>query len=982
MEPLQCSFGDGEVRSSRFISGVCIIVKVRKKLIEVALPLEAINEAAAREKSIRHGHPNSLHLWWARRPLAAARAVIFAQMVDDPSSVPELFATEAAQEKERARLFQIVAELVKWENTANEAVLQKARDEIWKSWRRASADNEAHPQGAELFDANRLPPFYDPFAGGGALPLEAQRLGFKSFASDLNPVAVLITKALIDIPARFANLPPVNPVVVGDPTLLNRQWRAADGLAEDLEYYGRALRDAAWKQLASLYPEVGVTAAMARERPDLKDLVGRSLTVTAWIWARTVKSPNPAFSNVDVPLASTFFLSTKPGSEAYIEPEVTGTTYRFVVKMGLPRDVGATKRGTKTSQVSFKCLISGSPITSAYIDQQANLGLMGACLMAIVGEGNNRRVYLSPTKEAEDIASGATPSWRPTETSHGTGGSNAIGRRYGFQTFADYFTNRQLTTLATLSNLIGYIRDCVIRDAEATAPLSDQRSLEDGGIGARARADAIAVYLGLLIDQVANHSASVCGWNSVHTGIRSVFSRQAITVPWDFAESNPFSDSSGSYNNLLTLASKAFMTLGTGIPGFACQADAMSEASADARVISTDPPYYDNIGYADLSDFFYVWLRHSLRTIIPELFSTVTTPKASELVAVPYRHGGKEKAEAFFLNGMTQALRNLLKESHPGFPVTIYYAFKQSERTPDNAAASTGWETFLEAVIQAGFTLTGTWPIRTEREGRVRSNDSNALASSIVLVCRPRARNAIIVTRRDFLTQLKQELPKAIGQLQSGNIAPVDLAQASIGPGMAVYTRYSKVVDVAGNAMSVREALACINQTLDEVLSAQEADFDPDTRWALAWFEQFAFADGGYGIAETLSKAKNTSVAGLAGAGILESKQGKVRLLKPEELPRDWHPGTDPRLAAWEVVHHLIRTLADGGESAASDLVAKLGANAEIARELAYRLYAISERKKRTSEALAYNELVQSWPEIIRLARERGKQGPDQPGLF
>jgi putative DNA methylase len=414
----------------------------------------------------------------------------------------------------------------------------------------------------------------------------------------------------------------------------------------------------------------------------------------------------------------------------------------------------------------------------------------------------------------------------------------------------------------------------------------------------------------------------------------------------------------------------------------AISADASAQVISSSKVVSTDPPYYDNVPYADLSDFFYVWLRRSLKPVFPDLFATLAAPKAEELVAFAYRHDGKVGAEAFFLGGMTQAMHRLAEQAHPAFPVTVYYAFKQAETEGVEGTASTGWETFLDAVTRAGFAIGGTWPMRTEREARSRSIDSNALASSIILVCRPRVANAPTATRREFLAALKAELPDALIHLQRGNIAPVDLAQAAIGPGMAVYTRYVKVLDAEGKPLGVREALALVNQTLDEVLAEQEGDFDADSRWALAWFEQSGFAEGEYGVAETLSKAKNTSVSGMAEAGIVASKGGKVRLLRPDELPADWDPATDPRLTAWEVVHQLIRALESGGEGAAAEMVAKVGNKAEVARELAYRLYTVCERKKRAQEALSYNALVQSWPEIARLAREGGQAPAEQAGLF
>jgi putative DNA methylase len=539
--------------------------------------------------------------------------------------------------------------------------------------------------------------------------------------------------------------------------------------------------------------------------------------------------------------------------------------------------------------------------------------------------------------------------------------------------------------------------------------------LRDGGTGATAYAEAVGVYLAFAVDKGANYWSSLCAWHQTRYGVVSTFGRQALPMVWDFAEANPISDSSGNILLGVEQASKMLEALGVGARGSASQADAAAQSTSADKIISTDPPYYDNIGYADLSDFFYVWLRRSLRLVYPDLFATLAVPKAEELVATPYRHGSKEKAETFFLDGMTQAMHRLAEQAHPAFPVTIYYAFKQQETLGGRAssppeddhagetpalpetpaltgAASTGWETFLDAVIRAGFGISGTWPMRTEYTGNLKKNVS-ALASSIVLVCRPRPHDAPTATRREFVSALKAELPAAIRLLQglpphptptpysltpTTCIAPVDLAQAAIGPGMAVFTRYAKVLDAEGKPVTVREALALINQTLDEALAEQEGDFDADSRWALAWFEQHGFSEGEYGVAETLSKAKNTSVAGMVEAGILASKGGKVHLFKPAELPPNWDPATDPRLTAWEMVHHLIRVLESGGESAAAALVAKLGGKAEVARELCYRLYTLCERKKRATEALSYNGLVQSWTEIVKLAGQKPKQAQEE----
>ena len=1013
----------------------------RKKLIEVALPLDAINKASAREKSIRHGHPSTLHLWWARRPLAAARAVIFAQMVDDPSeyvdvllsdpkrkraakhalkkhraeqaataaesaasgdgeaaassepagpatdTVPDEQADQQAlrdmaAELERERLFGIIEELVLWENTTNEAVLDRARAEIWQSWRRACAENADHPRAQEIFDRHRLPAFHDPFAGGGTLPLEAQRLGLEAHASDLNPVAVLINKAMIEIPPKFAGKPPVNPDARKKKDLVALEWKGAQGLAEDVRYYGRWMRDEAEKRIGHLYPKVEITEEMVRERPDLKAYEGRKLTVIAWLWARTVKSPNPAFADVDVPLASTFMLSTKKGKEAYVEPVIEGRGYRFTVQVGPPADADAAKAGTKLSRgANFRCLMSGTPIAGDYIKSEGRAGRMSSRLMAIVAEGDRGRIYLAPTSVHEQTARTAIPKWRP-ELNMPNDRRWFSPPIYGFPTYGDLFTPRQLVALTTFSDLVQQARERVQHDAVAADLADSVKSLRDGGTGTTAYAEAVGVYLAFAVSKAADRNTALCVWEQKMDRLRGTFGRQALPMVWDYVETNPFSGAGGDIYGTVRSLCEVLDKFIPGTIGAVAQTDATQQTLSLNKVVSTDPPYYDNIGYADLSDFFYAWLRRSLKLLFPELFTTLAVPKAEELVATPYRHGSRNEAEAFFLGGMTQAMRCLAERTHPAFPVTIYYAFKQSEARKDGGVASTGWEIFLDAVIRSGFAISGTWPMRTELTTRNIGHGTNALASSVILVCRRRSSDAPPATRREFLTRLRSELPQALRLLQTGNVAPVDLAQAAIGPGMAVYTRYARVLDAAGEPLPVREALALTNQILDEVLAEQEGDFDADSRWAVAWFEQLGFDEGEYGIAETLSKAKNTSVAGLVEAGILASKGGKVRLLKPEQLREDWDPTTDARLTAWEMVHHLVRVLEAGGESAAAELAARLGAKAEVARELCYRLYTLCERKKRAAEALSYNALVQSWPEITRLAREEQEHQAEQTSLF
>lgn len=948
-------------------------VKRRKKMIEVAIPLEAINAASAREKSIRHGHPSTLHLWWARRPLAAARSVIFCQMVDDPSAVPEEFPTEEDQEKERLRLFAFVSELVTWENTTNELVLNRAREEIKRSWRRACADNADHPEAAELFNPEKLPGFHDPFAGGGALPLEAQRLGLEAYASDLNPVAVLINKAMIEIPPKFAGMPPVNPESRQD--LDVRPWKGAQGLAEDVRYYGKWMRDEAEKRIGRLYPKIKITPEMVAERADLSPYENKELTVIAWLWARTVKSPNPAFSNVSVPLVSNFMLSTKTGKEAYVEPVIEDGGYRFSVKIGKPQDTEAAKSGTKLARgANFQCLMSDTPMASEYIKAEGSAGRMRARMMAIVAEGKGGRIYLAPTSEMEEIALTAEPSWKP-ETSLPADMRSHWTPPYGLRTYGDLFTARQLVALTTFSDLVQEARERVKADALAAGRRVDEATpLSEGGDGAGAYADAVGVYLGIALSRLTDICNALCRWEVTKTQVRNLFGRQSIPMLWDFAENNVFGAAAGDYLVSLGNMVKALEQLPSKGQVSVFQQDAQTQLLSGEKVVSSDPPYYDNIGYADLSDFFYVWLRRSLKPVFPELFATLEVPKAEELVATPYRHGGKENAEAFFLDGMTLAMQRIAIQSHPAFPVTIYYAFKQAETKTAAGTASTGWETFLAAVIKAGFALYGTWPMRTELANRMIGSGTNALASSVVLVCKRRMESAITLSRNDFRRQLRQELPQALKELERANIAPVDVAQAAIGPGMAIYSSARSVLNPDDTAMSVRDALIEINTALDEYLSQDEGDLDADSRFALTFFESYGYEERSYGDAEGLAIARNLSVDGVAEAGILSSVAGKVRLYQRAQLPEDWDPTTDRRLCVWEATQHLIKQLEASGESSAAELLLQLknvsgqGDLAANCRALAYRLYNHCEKKKQAEEARAYNGLVIAWPELERLA--------------
>lgn len=899
----------------------------KKKLIEVALPLDAINAESAREKSIRHGHPSTLHLWWARRPLAAARAVIWASLVDDPSAHPEQFSTEKAQEKERRRLFRILEELVKWENSNDKRVLDAAKAEILKS-------TDGNP-----------PPLLDPFAGGGTIPLEAQRLGLEAHAHDLNPVAVMINKAMIEIPPKFAGQPPVNPEAQRN-KLTEDDWSGTRGLAEDVRYYGEWMKRKAFEKIGHLYPKV-------------KDADGKEHTVIAWLWTRTVKCQNPA-CGCEMPLASSFELSKKKGKEAYVQPIIEGKNIRYEVRQGK----GAPEPPKMGRGAKFRCLCCGEMATPEYIKSEARSGRMGSVLMAIVTDSGNGRAYFSPSDEQVSITGIKKPDEYPS-------GEMSEDRRaiwcpiYGLDTFDKLFTNRQLIALTTFCKLIIEVRAQIERDG-----------------GSAEYAQALSVYLAFVVDKMTDYHSSVCSWHSSRDLIRNTFGRQGIPMVWDYAEANPFCSSTGSFDNMLGWVVKCVAVLPGESKGIVSQHDAQSNHGMRDIMISTDPPYYDNIGYADLSDFFYVWLRQNFKDVYPDLFRTMLVPKAEELVAIPYRFAGStEKAKNFFEDGMSSACRQVYAAAVDDVPVTIYYAFKQRDADDNDATASTGWETMLSAIIRAGFCITGTWPIRTEMGSRANGQNANALASSIVLVCRKRPADAPVATRRDFLTTLKRELRPALVNLQQSNIAPVDMAQSAIGPGMAVYSRYAQVLEADGTPMAVRTALQIINQELDQYFSEQDGALDRDTIFCVALYTQYAFREVKFGDVDVLARAKNTSTDRLREKGILFAERGTVRLLQRAEMAAQ---RTFDVSVTWQVVQRLAHALdVDGVEGAAQIVVGLSSENAEKARALAYRLFQTAERRGWAQEAYAYNTLVTNWREIQEAAAQiKKEQGANQGGLF
>ena len=939
----------------------------RKKLIEVSLPLEAINKESAREKSIRHGHPSTLHLWWARRPLAACRAVLWSSLVDDPS---EYMPDEESANQERERLFRILEELVKWENINNQEVLDKAKLEIARSVARdLGCEVPVGREAIHEFLATKAPPVLDPFAGGGSIPLEAQRLGLRTYASDLNPVAVLINKAMIEIPPKFANLPPVHPPQEGQrqDMLLKKEWKEAEGLAEDVRYYGKWMCEEAEKRIGHLYPKVTITQEMLLEREDLRKQglqTGDELTVIAWLWARTVKCPNPT-CGLQMPLLSTLWVSKKRKNEAWIEISKEESEILFSIKTGegFPEEPPKIGKGAK-----FRCPVCKEIAPEKYVREQFILKDVNEVMTTIIADGNPGRIYLSPNSFHIECAFKGQPIWKPSFEMDKKNANLVSGRGYGINYWDEIFSQRQLTCLSHLYKMISEVYEDISRIKCPDRDIHDY-------------ARAIITYLVFAIDRLTDKSSTLAWWLNSAEKMAPTFTRHALAMVWDYAEVNPFSDKTGNFGDSIEWVAKVIDFLPKSFSSSnVFQKDAQERIdNYHDYIVSTDPPYYDNIAYADLSDYFYIWLRYSIKDYYKKLFDTILVPKSNELVAQANRFkGNRQNAKFFFEKGIQKTFKNLKETCANNFPTTVFYAFKQSEEfheyNKNIQISSTGWETFLEGLISAGFIITGSWPMRTERGGRIISVGTNALASSIVLVCRPREKEKKVTTRKELILELKEKLPIALKDLQLSSLAPVDLAQAAIGPGMAIFSQYDQVLEANGERMGVRSALSLINQSLDEYFSEQEGDFDSGTRWVLAWFEQYGHEMGPYGVAETLSTAKNTSVERLAEAGFLEARAGKVRLLKRSEFSNAWDPAKDKRLTSWEAAQYLIKALDEDGEKAAGALLAKLGTSGESARDLAYRLYTICERKGWAQDALAYNMLVVTWPRIKEISRSQATE--------
>lgn len=911
--------------------------------------LEKINYESAREKSLRTGHPSTLHLWWARRPLAAARAVIWASLVDDPSSHPELFPTEEIQSVERRRLFGILEKLVVWENSNNKEILDEAKNEILKS-------------------TNGNPPaLLDPFSGGGAIPLEAQRLGLEAFAHDLNPIAVMINKSMIEIPPKFSGIEPVNP---GKQERIRGTNSRLSGLAEDIRYYGEWIKREAFNRVGHIYPKVQLPLEAG----------GGKATVIAWIWARTAKCENPLCS-CTIPLTSSYVISNKKNECAWVEPKINNDRISFVVKTGksLP-DLPATKKGRGAA---FVCPCCGSVTTDKYIKAEGAKGAIGHQLMAVIAAAKHGRYYLTPDEEQLLAAEVDKPINYP-KGEISTNPRWFSPPQFGMTTFDELFSNRQLTSMVTFSELVAVAQEKVEEDAIKAGMKNDHIPLKKGGTGAKAYGEAVGVYLAFLVDRLADRLSTLCNWDKGYTKINHTYGRQALPMVWDYAEGNPFSSSTGSFSSMIKFVTDCLNNFEAKVQGHAEQFNAQEDAGFQNIMISTDPPYYDNIGYAELSDYFYVWLRQSLQKTYPELFNTVLVPKAEELIAAPYRHGGNiTGAKTFFEKGMYETCCQLYKYARDDIPVSIYYAFKQNETKTSNnqrKTSSSGWETMLSAIIQAGFAITGTWPMRTEMANRMVANGTNALSSSIVLTCRKRPKDAPQTTRRILINNLRRELRPALKRLQESNIAPVDLAQSAIGPGMGVFSRYRKVLEADGSAMSVGNALQIINEEIDLYFNEQVGDLDAMSRFCVDLYTQNAFNDIKFGDADILARAKGTSVAALASHDVVYAKAGTVHLIERAELPDKIDNGEN---CIWMLTQQLTQAMTTGGvEACAKAVFMMFGSNAERAKDLAYRLYTIAEQKKWSTEAFAYNALVVAWPDIQSRAAMMQRDTPEQLDLF
>lgn len=908
-----------------------------KKLIEVALPLQAINAAAKKETKTTNGHPSTFHLWWGHRPYSVARALIFSSLVDDPSSRPDLYPTRAEQDNARRTLFSMIEQLVDWRSSADRKTIGAAQSLLRQSL-------------GDIF-----PTIVDPFSGRGTIPLEAQRLGCTTIGADLNPVAVLISKALVEIPARFKSSNPVHP----DHAPLRESMRGPAALAADVEAYARALLAIATNALHGQYQPVRTPQ-------------GEELPVLAWLWARTVRCPNPVCNGV-TPLIKSNVLSAKAGQSRYLKPTINQELKRVTFS------VSTAKSDTFSNVIPKRgatCIFCEQPISLQQLRAEGiKTKLEPHMLLGAVLNANGKKKFVG-SQEVSVSAIDPLPPDRNLDHDL-TRNSRHMGPTvYGLYRHRDLYTNRQLKALTTFATSVLGLRDQIETDASRSGMNTDARSLEDGGTGAAAYADAIITYLAIAISRLADRCSTLVFWQADET-VGHVFVRSALSMTWDFVEPNPLGDSTGSFHSSVKSVVATLAKLPTDGSSTIVQEDCRELAYPDQCVIITDPPYYDNIPYSDISEYFYVWLREALEPLWPNLFATLGTPKSNELTFDKSRfHGDAEAARAYVTAGFAETFGKWRERANPAFPLVVLYAFRATEAADDSMSSddqvvSYGWESILASLIGSGFEITGTWPIGTERDNRFRSQGSNALGSSIALICRPRSDGATRCSRVDFLHALRSDLPFAVQRLREASLAATDLQQAALGPGISVFSRYSEVLEADDSVMTVRSALAAINDELAHILLGEIADVDADTHFALSWFDRYGYDNGKYGDADILLKAKNASLRHLEDAGVVVSERGLVRLLSPTELSGD-HTRISDR-PTWAQCMFAISALIseDGGEARAAEVIRAIGAaEATRLKDIAYHCYLICDRQKRASDARDFNALVSSWPEIERRASE------------
>ncbi len=873
----------------------------RTKLIEVALPVEEISKACRRDKNRKVGTIKNVHKWFAPMPTPAWRALLFAALVDDPG-----------EPRRRAELVNLIKRLVPEDGgPATDSTLAEVRRVL-----RASGE---------------LPVVFDPFCGGGSTLVEAQRLGLPAVGSDLNPVAVLITRTLTQLIPRVRGRAPIQP----EDRLAAVSGGSLDGLVTDVRHYARRVREVAWQQVGHLYPAVNGD------------------TVIACLWARTVTCANPA-CGATIPLYTSPWLSKRRSEKRWLKPVAVGKHAEFEIGEGDGPPPPATKASPRGA--TFRCLSCPEPTPEAYVKAEGEAGRLGIQLLAVVVDGATGRRYLPADENQRKTADVTVPDDSP-ELALPNYTRWFSPPAFGLTTQADLYTPRQLHVLGAFADAVAQVPDWVTADG-----------------GDASYATTIATILGLCVGKLAMSNSTQARWyignDNGTPRVIPAFGRHALPMMWDFTELNPFCDRAANWSGILESILAGLRALPPSKESaYVAQCDVRKAGDlvrARTALVATDPPYFGQIGYADLSDYFYVWERRALRNVHPDLFGTIAAPKDAELIATPYRHGGDMSvARRYFVDGFTEAFTALRKAARPDLPMIIIYAHRQEEAEEDGLTSS-AWDAIIEALLTAGLGVAGTWPVHATHSSRQIGLGTNSLASYTAMVCRPRRVDAAMTDRPGFLRVLRAELPPAIRKMQDAAVPALDLTQAALGPGLAVFSRFAQVVEPSGDPMSVRTAIGLINQVRSEALTEQQDEFDTATRWAVQWFDEYGFGEGPYDRAEVLFTGTDTSFDGLKRADIIDSRPSKVRLVRPDELPDNWEPSGRPPV--WGVTMHLLQRLDRGGEDAAARLLSQVGGNRDGARDLAYRLADICERKRRAREALAFDGLIISWPEISKRA--------------